>query len=239
MNVSRYSGVGASLALPTEEYSNVWDFIFNMSIMKGGHALKWGFEYRPIDFPFSQSIDPNGSWWFLNQYTGAQGFTGRTGDSAATFLLGMPVFARLMTSNTISSQKETYSAYFQDDWKVSPKLTINIGIRYDLFSPISEKFGRQASFAYWRETPTLVIPQGANQDAPLPPNFYPQVDVERGRPAPTALERGVGGLLRRLSRPALVGELGPELPGQRPETQRQSQAASDLHSGCPATRGHL
>jgi len=83
----------------------------------------------------------------------------------------------LLTSNTISSQKETYSVYFQDDWKVSPKLTINIGIRYDLFSPISEKFGRQANFAYWRETPTLVIPEGPNQDAPLPPNFYPQVDV--------------------------------------------------------------
>ena len=180
MNVARYSGVGASLALPTEEYSNVWDFIFNMSMTKGGHALKWGFEYRPIDFPFSQSIYPNGSWWFANEYTGTQGFTGQTGDGAATFLLGSPGLAGLATSNTISSQKETYSVYFQDDWKVSPKLTINIGIRYDLFSPISEKFGRQANFAYWRDTPTLVIPDGPNQDAPLPPNFYPQVDEERG-----------------------------------------------------------
>ena len=180
MAMARYSGVGTSLALPTEEYSNVWDFIFNMSMTKGGHALKWGFEYRPIDFPFSQSIYPNGWWLFASEYTGAQVFTGRTGDGAATFLLGSPAIAGLQTSNTISSQKQTYSGYFQDDWKVSPKLTINIGVRYDLFSPISERFGRQANFAYSRETPTLVIPNGPNQDAPLPPNFYPQVDVERG-----------------------------------------------------------
>jgi carboxypeptidase family protein/TonB-dependent receptor-like protein len=184
MSMQRYTGVGGLSWWPSEEYSNVWDVIFNMSITKSSHALKWGFEYRPIDFPFYQVPAANGSWNFRSEYTAAQGFTGQTGDGAATFLLGMPGSrTQLSTSNIISSQRETYSVYFQDDWKVSPKLTINLGVRYDVFSPTSERFGRQSNFAYWRESPTLVIPEGPNQEAPLPPNFagtYPQVAVERG-----------------------------------------------------------
>jgi len=178
--VGGYSGVGASPSLPTEEYSNVWDLIVNMSVTKKGNAMKWGFEYRPIDFPFNQSTFPHGRWQFSRDYTGEGRVGGDGGDGVATLLLGSPLSAGLSTTNTISSQRETYSAYFQDDWKLSPKLTINIGVRYDLFSPISERFGRQANFAYSRMTPTLVIPEGPNQDALLPPNFYAQVAVERG-----------------------------------------------------------
>jgi hypothetical protein len=74
----------------------------------------------------------------------------------------------------------------QTDWKVSRKLTLNLGVRYEIFSPIGEKFGRQSGFEYAKDIRpqmTLVIPEGPNQDAALPPNFasaFPQVAVERG-----------------------------------------------------------
>lgn len=177
-----YSTVGGSEWLPTLEYSNVWDFIQNISISKGSHAVKFGYEYRPIGFPFFQVPSPRGTFRFQRNRTQHPQFTGGTGDGIAGWLLGYPGNSRITTANFISSEKVSHAFYVQDDWKINPKLTLNIGMRYELFSPIGEKFGRQSSFDYDRNT--LVIPQGKDQEAPLPPNFvtaFPQIKVERGQ----------------------------------------------------------
>ena len=155
-----YSTVGGSEWLPTQEYSNVWDFIQNVSWNKGAHAFKFGAEYRPIGFPFFQVPSPRGRMDFSQNHTNQVGFT-TPGDGMASWLLGVPGFSRITTSNFISSFKDAYSFYAQDDWKVSSKLTVNIGIRYEVTSPIGEKFGRQAHldvFGHDHAQPTLVIP---------------------------------------------------------------------------------
>ena len=61
-------------------------------------------------------------------------------------------------------------------------MTVNLGLRYELWSPIDERFGRQANFDL--QTLTLYIPKGPNQDSPLPPNFataFPTIKVSRGQ----------------------------------------------------------
>jgi hypothetical protein len=186
--LENYSTVGGSEWLPTQEYNNVWDFIQNVSINKGSHAFKFGFEYRPIGFPFFQVPSPRGRIDFNDEWTSAgTGFAGPTGDAIASWLLGNPTGdTRITTANFISSQKTAWAGYFQDDWKVSRKLTLNLGVRYELFTPIGEKFGRQSGFEYAKDIRsqlTLVIPKGPTQDAPLPPNFttqFPQIAIERG-----------------------------------------------------------
>jgi hypothetical protein len=105
----------------------------------------------------------------------------QTGDSAAAMLLGWVNRGQVSTNNFISSEKLAWAFYAQDDWKVSPKLTLNLGLRYELFSPISEKWARQSNFVY--DNLTLYIPKGKDQDAPLPVNFttaFPNVKVSRG-----------------------------------------------------------
>ncbi len=180
-----YTSVGGSEWLPTQEYNNVWDFIQNVSWNKGSHAFKFGAEYRPVGFPFFQVPSPRGQMAFPRELTGQRGLSD-SGDGMATWLIGTPGFARITTANFISSYRDAYSFYGQDDWKVSSKLTINLGLRYELTSPIGEKFGRQAHLDIWgidHANPTLVIPKGKDQDAPLPPNFatdFPAIDVERG-----------------------------------------------------------
>src|SRR5204862_6434349 len=89
-----------------------------------------------------------------------------TGDSIASALLGQVDSASISTTNFISSQKVAWAGYVQDDWKVSRKLTLNIGLRYELWSPIGERFGNQANFDL--QTMTLYIPTGTNQNLPLP-----------------------------------------------------------------------
>ena len=182
---SGYSTVGGSEWLPTQEYNNVWDFIQNVSWNKGSHAIKFGAEYRPIGFPFFQVPSPRGRMDFRPEDSNQVGFAD-TGDGMASWLLGDVAWARITTANFISSFKDAYSFFVQDDWKVSSKLTINLGLRYELTTPIGEKFGRQAHldvFGADHSDPTLVIPKGKDQDAPLPPNFatdYPAIAVERG-----------------------------------------------------------
>ena len=67
---------GGSEWLPTLEYSNVWDFIENVSINKGSHAYKMGFEYRPIEFPFFQVPSPRGTFRFPRNRTQSPEFPG-------------------------------------------------------------------------------------------------------------------------------------------------------------------
>lgn len=185
LSPAQYDTVGGSEWLPTQEYNNVWDFIQNVSWNKGSHAIKFGAEYRPIGFPFFQVPSPRGRMNFNRRDSNQVGFAD-TGDSMASWLLGDVDWARITTANFISSFKDAYSFFVQDDWKVSSKLTINLGVRYELTTPIGEKFGRQAHldvFGADHSEPTLVIPEGKDQDAPLPPNFvtdYPNIAVERG-----------------------------------------------------------
>jgi hypothetical protein len=182
-NIDRYSGFGASDWLPSKEYNNVWDFIQNVAVNKGGHAFKFGAEYRPIKFPFFQVPSPHGNWTFNRQSTAAPVAAYQsTGDGYASFLSGAVFNGQVSTNNFISSQKSAWAFYAQDDWKVNSKLTVNYGLRYELFSPIDERFGRQSNFIL--EDLTLYIPKGKDQDAALPPNFaeqFPQVKVSRGQ----------------------------------------------------------
>ncbi len=190
ISFSAYQQTGANDWIPTKEYNNVWDFIQNVG-MSTRFALAEGWCGIPSGkFPFFQVPDPHGNIGYSTNQTAypssAKGSTGSTfdsitGDAVASALLGQIDSGNISTTNFVSSQKVAYAGYLQDDWKVTPKLTLNLGLRYELWSPIDEGFGRQANFDL--QTQTLYIPKGPNQNDPLPPNFataFPTIKVVRG-----------------------------------------------------------
>src|SRR3569833_2957030 len=115
-----------------------------------------GAEFRQVKFPFFQVPQPHGQVNYSSNETAfPSGNTSSlksnvdslTGDGMASALLGYVDSATVSTTNFISSQKVARAGYVQDDWKFSRKLTFYLGVRYELLSPIGERFGRQANFA--------------------------------------------------------------------------------------------
>ena len=178
--MGQYSQIGANDWLPTKEYSNVWDFIQNVSITKGTHAFKFGAEVKPIGFPFFQVPYPHGEMNFSRTETAfpsRRGYRRHERYALADYwrrlrfvLARRDRLAGKSRPPTSSRRRESLTtSTAQDDWKITPKLTVNYGLRYELWSPIGEQFARQSNFDF--NTLTLEIPSGPNQDAALPPNF--------------------------------------------------------------------
>ena len=174
INISDVSTIGAPEWLPSDEFSNVWTLIDNLSVIRGRHTLKFGFEFRHIEFPFLQPPYPRGGLDINRDFT-KNVETGQAGFGVADMLLGFISSARMSNVKYIGSQRRSYNGYFQDDWKMTSKLTLNLGLRYELVSPIGEKYGAQSSFNM--STVTLDIPEGRND--PLPSNFPSQIAVNR------------------------------------------------------------
>src|SRR5713226_1966352 len=123
IRMARYSQIGANNWLPTKEFSNVWDFIQNVAINKGSHALKFGAEHRPIKFPFFQVPYPHGEMNFgqnesaypsIAKDSRNNAFNVDTGDEMASFLLGQIGGGQISTTNFISSEKSAWAFYAQD-----------------------------------------------------------------------------------------------------------------------------
>lgn len=106
----------------------------NLTHIIGPHTLKIGSMLQIRHF-FQTTANPmNGSLAFTGKQTGSLAGTG--GDSLASFLLGVPASYNIATGSTETDGRGPYEAYFaQDDWRVSRKLTVNLGVRYEHTTP--------------------------------------------------------------------------------------------------------
>jgi hypothetical protein len=166
IDLAGYIGTGFS-----GEYRPVDTHSFSAALTKtaGSHSLRGGFDwraYRENDVFFSN--DQTGRFNFDTTYTrgpqdNSPAAPNNLGQSVAALLMGLPSSSNSYVSRTASyaEQSMTWGFYFQDDWKVTPKLTLNLGLRYEFESPLTERFNRTVqSF-----DPTYVQPFAAAAQA--------------------------------------------------------------------------
>ena len=124
--------------------NQIYSFSDNVSMVVGRHALTFGGEFRYLML----DRQPNagiygGSYSFPANFTAAS-FGG--GNATASFILGNVGALTLSTIQTFYYRSKYGAAYFMDQWRILPKLTLSLGLRYNLETPRTEKNGLQGSF---------------------------------------------------------------------------------------------
>ena len=112
----------------------------------GRHQVRIGADYR-LDSSTSQSnANARGSYTFTGLHTspGSQ-VAGRSGADFADFLLGLPQQATLQVGGVTHLRGQSFSGYVDDNWRANARLTLNLGLRYELVLPYTETNGRMAN----------------------------------------------------------------------------------------------
>jgi outer membrane receptor protein involved in Fe transport len=146
----------------------------NLTNTRGAHSLKFGGNFGTNRLATGRYGVANQSYAYTPGFTqGPNPLVGSAtaGVATASFLLGTPASGAVTTNGPGQNLLyRYYGVYFQDDWKVSAKLTLNIGVRYDYQSPWTERYNRIANFNFTAQSPVQV--PGLNLVGGL---FYPGV----------------------------------------------------------------
>jgi hypothetical protein len=141
IGVNQWGSVGTQ-----DEAQNVYQILDNVTKTIGNHSLKAGVSFQAIRVFDRYAAAPTGQYFFNGQFTAKVGSSITTGAGTADFLAGQMHQADIWTSPRINDAQWYDSAYVQDDWKLKPRLTLNLGVRYDHYEPYKEVAGNQANF---------------------------------------------------------------------------------------------
>jgi Carboxypeptidase regulatory-like domain len=149
VSISQLTAFGGS-ALADQFPAKNLSFDDTLLMVKGRHSVKFGFEYRHLDNQFySPGGAPSGSFTFDTSPTDNPA-NGKLGSAFASFLLGIPTDSSLSVYPPPTSRFNVhwpyYAAYVQDDFRVSKKLTLNLGLRWEINTPYKESHNYMSSF---------------------------------------------------------------------------------------------
>jgi hypothetical protein len=134
----------------TNENRPVNNHTFAATLTKahGAHSIRTGFEFRAYQetdqFKSNQQTGnfTFGSTWTRGPLDNSAASPGSIGQSVAALLLGLPDSASITRQSDYAEQSNSWGFFVQDDWKISPKLTLNLGIRYEFETPMTERYNR-------------------------------------------------------------------------------------------------
>src|ERR1035437_5148847 len=194
--ITNLQTLGSNEYLPSDEATATIQVSDDFTRVYGKHSFKIGLEFQNAKFSTLQPVASHGYFQYSGTYTDIPN-QGATTGGLAQFLLTPIAAPATIAGNpnpngysysggsqsvTASNINKTYDAkkylalYFEDDWKMTPKLTLNLGVRWDYFGPINETNGGQANFvptalpAYGLGNPTFIVPATGKDNRTLSTN---------------------------------------------------------------------
>ena len=191
--INSLTNLGSNNFLPSDETTATIQVTDDFTRIYGKHSFKMGVEYQRAKFSTLQPAWSRGAFNFTSNFTDIPN-QGETNGGIAQMMLppiaapatiaGEPnpngfsysggsdgVYASNI--NKTYDEKSYFATYFQDDWKMTPKLTLNLGVRWDYFGPINETNGGQANFVPIPEpdrgigAPTFIVPASGKDNRAL------------------------------------------------------------------------
>ena len=125
------SSEGTSNSGPASYFSR--NFVVGVSKSLGKHSLKAGYVFRAISLTYTDLTNSSGTFSFDSTLTnsGISTTASGTGATAADMLLGYPTVGSLLVPSQLAITTQYNAGYVQDDWRAMPRLTLNLGIRYE------------------------------------------------------------------------------------------------------------
>ena len=141
---------GAGMSVP---YLNGWDFIETISWLRGNHSFKTGFDYKLSQATRYIKTASSGIYSFTTSTTASNPFDATSGNALASMLLDFPISGTLTDDAEQSFTTNYYAWFVQDQWRLRPTFTVNLGLRYEVDTPLKETKNRINGF-----DPTAINP---------------------------------------------------------------------------------
>lgn len=143
---SGYQNVGDRNFAPDPRKQDVRQIVESLSLTKGNHSIKMGANIRNFVRWSGITNFARGRFDFNDQFTRTVAGARGGGDALADTLLGLTSSMRFSTPLNVRRHGYAFETYLQDNWKVTPKLTLNLGLRYEYQSPYVEQNDRALNF---------------------------------------------------------------------------------------------
>ena len=177
--------LGSNAFLPSDEVSSTFQVTDDFTKIYGKHTFKMGFEFQHVKFSTLQPPWSRGEFDFDGTFTNIPGASPGTENTGLAQLLLTPMASTvggvdyvggpglqggrnavdISNISLTDNGKNYYGAYINDDWKLTPKLTVNLGLRWDFFGLVFEHHANQANFVPSGPPlggPVYLIPPGPN-----------------------------------------------------------------------------
>jgi len=130
--------IGTGGGNPTRQRGQIVQLLDNVTWMHKNHSFKFGADFKRLTDHDDNVFGNYRSGWFV--FDGSSQVGANIGDPYTSFLLGDPDYTEAATVNkpTMDGVGYSYAVFAQDDWKIAPNLTLNLGLRYELHPPLKE-----------------------------------------------------------------------------------------------------